>query len=201
MTETLRIPVNFTQSKQLHSKKKTIFVWLKNVSILKENTTIYWYALYTKSRAEKKVADELNKLGIKNYLPLKRELRQWSDRKKWVEVPAISSYIFIKIPLDRYRDVFQVNGIVAYVSYKGKAVTIPDHEIEAMRRTIENKIAFDVEATDIKKGEEITVTSGPLKGIKGIVQTIQGTKKLYLNISNIGYTLVVNLDEATVQKQ
>ncbi len=168
---------------------------------MKENTTYKWYALYTKSRAEKKVAEELNKLGITNYLPLKRELRQWSDRKKWVEVPAISSYIFIEIPLDRYRDAFQVNGIVAYVSYKGKAVTIPDHEIQAMKQTIENKIAFDVEATNIKKGEEITVTSGPLKGIKGTVQTIQGTKKLYLNISNIGYTLVVNLDEATVQKQ
>ncbi len=168
---------------------------------MKENTTNTWYALYTKSRAEKKVAEELNKLGITNYLPIKRELRQWSDRKKWVETPAISSYIFINIPLDRYRDVFQVNGIVAYVSYKGKAVTIPDHEIEAMKRTIENKIAFDVEATNIRKGEEITVTSGPLKGIKGVVETIQGTKKLYLNISNIGYTLVVNLDEATIQKQ
>jgi len=168
---------------------------------LKENATHKWYALYTKSRAEKKVAEELKKLGITNYLPIKRELRQWSDRKKWVETPAISSYIFINIPEERYRDVFQVNGIVAYVSYKGKAVTIPDHEMDAMRRTIENKIAFDVEATNIRKGEEITVTSGPLKGIKGIVETIQGTKKLYLNISNIGYTLVVNLDEATIQKQ
>ncbi|MCW3807457.1 UpxY family transcription antiterminator [Plebeiibacterium marinum] len=170
---------------------------------MKESTTTanYWYALYTKSRAEKKVAEELNKLGIINYLPIKRELRQWSDRKKWVEVPAISSYIFIKIPKERYNDVFQVNGIVAYVSYKGKAVNIPEYEIEAMRRTIENKIAFDVEARNIKKGEEITVTSGPLKGIKGTVETIQGTKKLYLNISNIGYTLVVNLEEATVMKE
>ena len=93
---------------------------------MKEDTTTQqWYALYTKSRAEKKVAGELNKLGITNYLPIKRELRQWSDRKKWVEVPAISSYIFICIPKERYNDVFQVNGIVAYVSYKGKAVTIP----------------------------------------------------------------------------
>lgn len=168
---------------------------------MKEDTTTQqWYALYTKSRAEKKVAGELNKLGITNYLPIKRELRQWSDRKKWVEVPAISSYIFICIPKERYNDVFQVNGIVAYVSYKGKAVTIPEHEINAMRQTIENKIAFDVEATNIRKGEEITVTSGPLKGIKGVVQTIQGSKKLYLNISNIGYTLVVDLNEATVEK-
>ncbi|MGQ1787126.1 MULTISPECIES: UpxY family transcription antiterminator [unclassified Saccharicrinis] len=165
-----------------------------------DTTTHTWYALYTKSRAEKKVAEGLNKLGIINYLPLKRELKQWSDRKKWVEVPAISSYIFIKITPDQYRTVFEVTGVVAYVSHKGKALSIPEHEIIAMQRTIENKIDFDVEAKNIKKGEEITVTSGPLTGIKGIVQTVQGTKKLYLNISNIGYTLVVNLDEATVEK-
>ncbi len=168
---------------------------------MKEDTTTYtWYALYTKSRAEKKVAEELNKLGVTNYLPLKRELKQWSDRKKWVEVPAISSYIFIKITPDLYRRVFEVNGVVAYVSHNGKALTIPEHEIFAMKRTIENKIAFDIEARNIKKGEEITVTSGPLKGIKGIVNTVQGTKKLYLNISNIGYSLVVDLEEATVEK-
>jgi len=167
---------------------------------LKADTTTYeWYALYTKSRAEKKVAEGLNKLGIINYLPLKRELKQWSDRKKWVESPAISSYIFVQITPSQYRTVFEVNGVVAYVSHKGQALTIPDYQMVAMQRTIENKINFEVEAGKIKKGEEITVTSGPLKGIKGIVQSVQGTKKLYLNITNIGYTLVINLDEVSVE--
>lgn len=167
---------------------------------MKADTTTYeWYALYTKSRAEKKVAEGLNKLGITNYLPLKRELKQWSDRKKWVESPAISSYIFVQITPPQYRTVFEVNGVVAYVSYKGQALTIPEYQMVAMQRTIENKINFDVEAGKIKKGEEITVTSGPLKGIKGIVQNVQGTKKLYLNITNIGYTLVINLDDVSIE--
>ncbi len=168
---------------------------------MKEKETYTWYALYTKSRAEKKVADQLDKIGITNYLPLKKELRQWSDRKKWVETPIISSYIFIKIPKSRYNEIFQINGIVAYVSHKGKAVIIPEDEIIAMKKTIENKLSFNVEPTTIKKGEEITVTSGPLKGIKGIVQNIQGSRKLYLNITNIGYTLVVDLNEAEFTKE
>ncbi len=174
----------------------------ENRSILKEDTTTHtWYALYTKSRAEKKVAEGLSKVGITNYLPLKRELKQWSDRKKWVETPAISSYIFVHITPNQYRSVFEVNGVVAYVAHKGNALSIPEHEIYAMKQTIENKIAFDVEATNIKKGEEITVTSGPLKGISGIVNSIQGTKKLYLNISNIGYTLVVDLNDAMIERK
>ena len=161
----------------------------------KKDQDYKWYALYTKSRAEKKVLEQLTQMGIKAYLPLKRVLRQWSDRKKWVEVPVISSYIFVYIPESDYRRVFDARGIVAYVSYKGKAVTIPDHEIEAMRKTIENNIEFDVQQRELKKGEEITITSGPLKGVKGIIKEVQGNKKLYISISNIGYTLVINMED------
>jgi len=165
-----------------------------------ENTesTYKWYALYTKSRAEKKVFDQLTAQGIKAYLPLRRVLRQWSDRKKWVEVPIISSYIFVNITAKDYNRVFDANGVVAYVSHKGTAVSIPEHEIEIMRRTIDNKIGFDIKEGTLKKGQEITITSGPLKGIKGIVNDVKGNKKLYLNISNIGYTLVINMEDVEV---
>lgn len=168
---------------------------IKKDNILENKTNPSWYALYTKSRAEKKVYEELKGLGIDTYLPLKREQRQWSDRKKWVEVPVISSYIFVKIYPQQYREVFNARGVVAYVSHKGQAVAIPDREIEAMRRTVENKLAFSVESDKIKKGEKVTITSGPLKGIEGEVEEIQGTKKLYLRISHIGFMLVLNLDE------
>ncbi|HKL72043.1 MAG TPA: UpxY family transcription antiterminator [Marinilabiliaceae bacterium] len=156
-----------------------------------------WYALYTKSRAEKKVLNQLTLMGIHAYLPLKRELRQWSDRKKWVESPIISSYIFIQIHQSDYNRVFEVPGVVAYVSYKGKAISIPAEQIDAMRRAIENKLNFSVETDSIKKGQMVTVTTGPLKGISGKVLEVRGERKLYMQISKIGYTLVVNLDDET----
>ena len=158
-----------------------------------------WYALYTKSRAEKKVAQELTKMGVTNYLPLKRELKHWSDRKKWVETPAISSYIFIKIEKEHYKDVFRINGIVSYVSYKGQPLTIPEHEIMAMKKAIEGNINFDVQARTITEGEQVTVTSGPLLGVSGIVKSVQSNKKLFLNITNLGYTLVVDLNESMIK--
>lgn len=165
-----------------------------------DNNTNIWYALYTKSRAEKKVYDQLIQLGITTYLPLRKILRQWSDRKKWVEVPVISSYIFINIPKGDYRRAFEAHGVVAYVSHKGKACTIPDADIDAMKRTIENQMDFDVETDRLRKGQTIEVTSGPLKGVSGKVLEVQGAKKLYLSISNIGYTLVIDLADATFTK-
>jgi transcription antitermination factor NusG len=118
-----------------------------------------------------------------------------------VEVPVISSYIFVNITPSQYRDVFNAHGVVAYVSHKGKAVPIPDHEIEAMRRTVENKLAFSVESDTLRKGEKVTITSGPLKGIEGEVEEIKGRKKLYLRISHIGYMLVLNLEDVVRKEE
>lgn len=164
-----------------------------------EKSNTIWYALYTKSRAEKKVSADLDKKGIENYLPIRKELRQWSDRKKWVETPAISSYIFIKITPDQYNWVFEINGVVAYVAHKGKAVTIPDYQIKAMQQAIENKIAFDVESSTIIKGKEITITSGPFIGIKGIVKKVKGNRKLYIDMSSIGYSMIIDMQDVEVE--
>lgn len=160
-----------------------------------------WYALYTKSRAEKRVFKQLTTIGIDAYLPLKRELRQWSDRKKWIESPVISSYVFIHIEPEDYHRVFEVPGVVSYVSYKGKAVAIPPQQIEAMRLAIENKMNFSVETDSIQKGQIVTITSGALKGVTGKVLEVKGEQKLYLEISKIGYTLVINLDKETTFKK
>ncbi len=159
-----------------------------------------WYALYTKSRAEKKALAELTKAGIEAYLPLKKTLRQWSDRKKWLETPIISSYIFIRISQADYQRVFDIRAIVSYVSYKGKACVIPDSDIMAMKRTIENQMDFSVEMDTLEKGQLITVTSGPLTGVKGEIIDVKGKKKIILSIQHIGYRLVVNLEEATFKK-
>ena len=163
----------------------------------KMNTDIayHWFALYTKPRAEKKVYEDLQQMEVEVYLPMRKELRQWSDRKKWIDVPVISSYIFVHIQMDDYRRVFESKGILSYVSHKGKAVVIPDREIEAMRRTVESNLTFNVETSAIRKGQTITIASGPLKGITGEVLEVQGARKFFLRISHIGYTLVVNLDD------
>ena len=71
-----------------------------------------WYAVYTNSRAEKRVSDRIEELGIETFLPLQKTLRQWSDRKKLVEKPLISSYVFVKIIPREYFAVRKIDGVV-----------------------------------------------------------------------------------------
>ena len=55
-----------------------------------------WYAIYTRAKAEKKVYEQLERSGYEVYLPLTTTIKQWSDRKKKIKTPLISSYVFIK---------------------------------------------------------------------------------------------------------
>ena len=96
-----------------------------------------WFAAYVKSRAEKKVALELEALGIEFYLPLTKKLKQWSDRRKWVEEPLFRSYIFVHIDQSEYFTALNANGVVRYVSFGGKAVAIPEVQIKAIQYYLE----------------------------------------------------------------
>ena len=92
-----------------------------------------WFVIYTKSRQEKKVALELEKMGITVYCPMINQIRQWSDRKKKVEVPLISSYVFVQLKERDRETVFEVPGIVRYVYWLEKPAIVRDEEIAVMK--------------------------------------------------------------------
>ena len=164
---------------------------------MNNDTLNHWYALYTKARAEKKVQEALIEKGIEVYLPLRKELKYWSDRRRWIETPIINSYVFVCIPKTDILRVLELKGVVAFVSSRRKPVVIPDREIEAMRQAVASNLSLNVEPRTVKKGQTITITSGPLKGISGEVVEMRGAKKFYLRISHIGYMLVINLNDET----
>src|SRR5690606_40964625 len=99
-----------------------------------------WYALYTKPRNEKKVADGLAKLGIEVYCPMVIQVRQWSDRKKKVELPLIPSYVFVRLEEKERERVFEVPGIVRYLYWLGKPAVITDVEIKTLQGSLKNNV-------------------------------------------------------------
>jgi Transcription antiterminator len=159
-----------------------------------------WYALYTKSRCEKKVRDQLLQQNFVVYLPLRNELRQWSDRKKMVEVPLISSYIFVELEPNRRIDVFNIPGLVAFVCDRGKPAVIPEKEIANMRLAVESKVDFELKKGVFNVGEMVRITSGPLTGVEGQIEQIRGGKKFYITIANVGFSLVLDLNDALFEK-
>ncbi len=113
---------------------------------------MHWYAAYTHSRAEKKVARELEKQGIEHYLPLIKTLKQWTDRKKKVEEPLIRSYIFVHITEKEYMDVLHTAGVMTIVRFSGKPVAIPDWQIENLKILLGTSLPITVENREFVDG-------------------------------------------------
>ena len=148
-----------------------------------------WYVLYTKPRQEKKIADSLNAIGIEAYCPLVTEVKQWSDRKKEVQVPLINSYVFVYIEQHHREAVFKVSGIVRYLFWLGKPALVRAIEIEALKQSLEG-IVTSFEVSAIQKDTIYKIPEGPFQGFEGIVKNINATT-IQLMLVDLGFFITL----------
>lgn len=148
-----------------------------------------WYVLYTKPRQEKKVADGLIAIGIAAYCPLVTTIKQWSDRKKKVEVPLINSYVFVNIEEHKRDEVFGVSGIVRYLFWLGKPALVRAIEIEALQESLQG-IVNSYEITVIQKNAVLTIAQGPFQGLEGIVKKINNNT-VQLLLVDLGFLVTI----------
>ncbi|MFG4004732.1 UpxY family transcription antiterminator [Flavobacterium aquidurense] len=140
-----------------------------------------WYVVYTKPKWEKKVAEKLIEVGIECYCPLITQMRQWSDRKKAIEVPLFNSYVFVQLEDGNRNSVFQVSGVVRYLFWLGKPAIVKDGEIEIIKTSLKAPNISDISVTSIQVGDRIKLETGAFSNQDAIVQ----------EISNTYYTLVL----------
>jgi len=153
-----------------------------------------WHVVYTRSRAEKKVSDELTFNEIECFLPIQKKLRQWKDRKKWVEVPLMSGYCFVNITRIEYDKVLQTNNVVCYVTFEGKAAVIPENQIDALKQMLK-QFDFEVNVTteSFEPGKKVEVISGPMIGLRGELVEARGKNKFILRFSEINSVFSVEI--------
>ncbi len=160
------------------------------MSHLSSDPLYKWYAVYIKSRAEKKVYAELGKKGIEAYLPLVRKQSKWSDRMKVVEEPFLSGYVFVRVSFREQYDVLVIPGALRYVSFEGAPAPIPDYQIENLKILVAaGDHSIEVTSERIHKGDKIRVISGPLTNVNGEVVEIRGKRRILLRFDTLGYCI------------
>lgn len=163
---------------------------------------MFWKVVYVNSRAEKKVAQRLGEKGIVNYVPLKKEMKQWSDRKKVVKTPMINGYVFVQ-PKDLHqRDaVLQQQGVIQYLRYNGSDAIVREIEIEALR-SIEDKGYYVDGAfgSGPELGSDTLIKYGPFKGLKGKITSLQNEDIYSVVIESIGYNLTLKVPKETLAR-
>jgi transcription antitermination factor NusG len=153
-----------------------------------------WYLLYTAPRSEKKAKLELDLRGFNTYLPVQKLLKQWSDRKKWVEEPLFRSYLFIHTELEKnYFEVLNVPGIVKFVSFEKRPVLVQDKHIQLIKLLLGN--FNDLEATTYEPtpGDEVEIITGVLAGHKAKVIRKGSAKQVFVEFPEMMQSLKINI--------
>jgi transcription antitermination factor NusG len=154
-----------------------------------------WYAIHTRARHEKVVEQRLRGQGVSTFLPIMREVHSWSDRRKVVELPLFSSYLFVQSTLtaEERAQVFRVDGILGFVGTRGEASPIPDAEIESVRTLLAKNISW-ISYPFLTAGQRVRIRGGALDGVEGIFQSRDGDRKLVITVEAIQRSLAVSIE-------
>ena len=155
----------------------------------------YWHAIYVSSRTEKKISENLQSKLIEAYVPIVKTMRQWSDRKKMVELPLMNGYVFVNITEKEKEAVAQTRGVVNFVRSEGKVAVIREFEINRLKQLVE--LGYQLEAESIsktyKEGDKVKISSGALKGIEGYVVEGKDSRSIEVLLESIGQCIRVKL--------
>ena len=158
-----------------------------------------WIVVRSKPRSEKVAHNELVKKNIESYLPLLKERRKWSDRKKWVEFPLFSSYLFARIEIKDSIFVLQTQGVNTIVKFGKQIAIVQNSVIEAIRLAMEG--GYELEPVEyFVEGNIVEVVAGPMKGVKGIVAKLKGQNRLIIKIDAIQQALSIQIESKFIRK-
>jgi transcription antitermination factor NusG len=157
-----------------------------------------WFAVWTRSRAEKAVHDQIGVKGIDVFLPTIPRWSRWKDRKKKVDWPLFPGYCFARFdPRDSLR-VLTCSGVASIVSFDGQLAPVPDAEVESIRRLVTSGLQYDP-CPFLKEGSRVEVVHGPLRGVVGLLVKKGPNARLVLSVDLISSAVSVTVDAADVK--
>ena len=158
-----------------------------------------WFAVWTRSRAEKAVHQQLERKGLEVFLPTITRWSRWKDRKKQIDWPLFPGYCFARFDERESLKVLSCAGVATIVSFDGKLAPIPDEELDGIRRLITSGLQYDP-CPLIKEGDLVEVIHGPLRGVKGRLVRKGAHARLVLSVDMISRAVAVTVDAADIRQ-
>lgn len=157
-----------------------------------------WYAVYVRSKHEKKVADALAVKGYECMLPTYREKRKWSDRTTVLELPLFPGYVFSRFNIDLRLPVLTVPGVISVAGIGKVPQPIDADEIDQIRKVI--AVGHPAQPWPfLKKGQRVRITAGPLTGVEGILSQQRGESRVVLSVSLLRQAISVQVDSDAIR--
>jgi transcription termination/antitermination protein NusG len=167
--------------------------------IASDGSAARWFAVWTRSRHEQVVREQLERKNIIAFLPTVTRWSRWKDRKKKIEWPLFPGYCFAQFDPDDSLPVLKCTGVVNIVSVEGRPAAIPEYELDSIRLLVGSELQFDP-CPLIREGTMVEVVHGPLRGVVGRLMRKDAPKaRLVLSVDLIGQAVSVEVDAADVR--
>lgn len=158
-----------------------------------------WYAIWTRSRHEQVVREQLERKRVEAFLPTITRWSRWKDRRKRIDWPLFPGYCFARFDPADSLTVLKCTGVVNIVSFEGEPAAIPDHEVESIRTLVTSELQYDP-CLLIHEGMMVEVVHGPLKGVVGrLMRKDAHRARLVLSVDLIGQAVSVEVDASDVK--
>lgn len=157
---------------------------------------LHWHAVRTRSRFDFVVRDALLAASVEAWLPTVDETTKWSDREKRIVRPLFAGYVFARLAPDQYGSIRITRGVVQILSLDNEPEAIPDAEIANLQRITASSLALA--PCPYVTGESVTIKSGPLYGVSGIVVRTKGSTRIVVRCEILRRAVSVEVDAADV---
>ncbi len=157
-----------------------------------------WYAAYTSSNHEKRVAEQMGVRGVEHFLPLYASIRRWRNGRVTLQRPLFPGYVFVRIALREKLRVQQIPGVAWLVGFDGILAALPDEEIEALRASLGTGMQAEPHPY-FTSGRRVRVTNGPMAGLQGVLRRRKNNARLVVSLHLIQRAMAVEIDEADVE--
>jgi transcription antitermination factor NusG len=148
------------------------------------NGSCHWYAVYLRTRYEKRTHQQLQQKGVESFLPLIEEVHVWSDRRKKVLEPLFRGYVFVHTDLQNRLNVLQTEGVIRFVGIRNIPSPIPEEQIMWVKTVVGIQHSVRREP-HIVSGDAVRVIAGPLHGLRGIATRVKNSTRVVIVLSEI----------------
>jgi transcription termination/antitermination protein NusG len=160
-----------------------------------------WYALYTRSRCEQLVCDQLAAKGFHIFLPRIDVWSQRAGKRHLISVPMFPGYLFLRHAIDKtsYIDVRKARGLVRILGDRWDNLSVvPDAEIEAIQTALSASLPL-ISHPYLREGQRVRITQGPLRGVEGVfIQSKPAKGLLLLSVDLLQRSIAVEIDCSVV---
>jgi transcription antitermination factor NusG len=154
-----------------------------------------WYAIYTRPRWEKKLAEKLTLKNIEHYCPINKVSKQWSDRVKVIKEPLFKGYIFVCVPEENKWALKEIDGVINFVYWLGKPAKIKQDDIDTIKKFLnefDNVLVENYEPVSVNN--TVRIKQGIFMNYKGLVLEVKGAKAK-VRIKQLGVELIAQFDK------